>query len=151
MRTSPLAATLAAALFIAGCAQTLDRKTPAELIASPGTQSTLATQTAYDEAYRILLESFKACYQRPLTLFGSAQMNVITDKTPTDARLSLQLSSWANTKVLYTTTLTPASDGTRIGIYSAGTTPSDTLAKAIRHWLAGGTGCPGDQGFGEKG
>lgn len=138
-------------ILLAGCANSVIRATPTDLMADPGGKESFIVNASYDSAYRKSHEQLIACFQRKLGLFGSAQISVIADKTPKDAQLSLTLSSITGVRTLYTVVLAPAEAKTNVTIYGSSDKGPALMKAAMRDWLDdNGTACPGDPGFADR-
>lgn len=134
--------------IVSGCATIVERATPQELRAAPGSSRAFATARPYDAAYRKTLEQMKSCYERKLGLFGSSQTTVFGDKSALEAHVSLALSTMFGYKVFATIVLAGQPDGTAVTLYSAGDKPPIGLEATLKNWLdADAMGCPGDAGF----
>ncbi len=132
-----------ATLLLAGCATSVQRATPSELIADPGAREEFTTKLDYDAAYRTTQEQMKSCYERKLGLFGTAQLTVIADKGVKDARVSLSMSSMLNVRTFWSIMLKPGETGTNVTIYGASAPATTQMKATLQGWLnEGETRCP---------
>ena len=130
-------------LSLVGCASGPQRATPTELIAAPGATESYLTKADYDTTYRRVNEQMKSCFERKMGFTGTAQMSVISDKGAADARVSLIFTSMWGARAISATTLTPATAGTKVTIYTAHPKSAGMLMNQTKAWIdQGDTACP---------